>query len=177
MQRLDDVFIVPAGPGDALDLAQVHVRAWRETYSGLLPAAYLARMEARLHARRWRSQLTTAYCGDVVLAAEGRGGLVGYVAGRLVDGATVAEVFTLYVVRDAQRRGLGRSLLASAARAFADRGATALALWVLNRNEPAHAFYAHIGGTVIDERAVRGWGGDLRESAYQWDDIRKLARR
>ena len=176
MQRVDDIFIVPAGPGDALDLAEVHVRAWQETYSGLLPAAYLARMEARLHARRWRSQLTTAYSGDLVLVAEGRGGLVGYVAGRLAPGATVAEVFTLYVVRDAQRRGLGRALLASVARAFADRGAAALQLWVLDGNVPARAFYAHLGGAVVDGRPVRGWGGDLSESAYRWDDIRRLMR-
>lgn len=176
MQRLDDVFIVPAGPGDALELARVHVRAWRETYAGLLPAAYLDRMEARLHARRWRSQLTTAYAGDLVLAAEGRRGLVGYAAGRLVEGAPAAEVFTLYVVRDAQGRGLGRALLASAARAFADRGATVLQLWVLNGNTSARAFYAHLGGAVIDERVARGWGGGLRESAYQWNDIKTLMR-
>ena len=36
--------IVPAGPGDAAELALVHVQAWRETYPGVLPAAYLARM-------------------------------------------------------------------------------------------------------------------------------------
>ncbi len=176
MQRLDDVFIVPAGPGDALELAEVHVRAWRETYAGLLPAAYLDRMEARLHARRWRAQLTAAQAGDVVLAAEGRSGLVGYAAGRLTKGAPVAEVFTLYVVRDAQRKGLGRRLLAASARAFADRGSSSLQLWVLNGNAPARAFYAHLGGVRVDERPVRGWGGDLSESAYRWEDIRSLMR-
>jgi ribosomal protein S18 acetylase RimI-like enzyme len=177
MQRLDDIFIVPAGPGDAFDLAEVHVRAWRETYAGLLPAAYLARMEARLHARRWRSQLTTASSGDVILAAEGREGLVGYLAGRLTPGATAAEVFTLYVLRDAQRKGLGSALLASAARAFAKGGATKLQLWVLDGNVAAHAFYAHLGGVVVGHRPVRGWGGDLGESAYRWDDIGRLTRR
>ena len=44
MQRLDDILIVPAGPGDAPGLGDVHVRAWRETYTGLLPAGYLAQM-------------------------------------------------------------------------------------------------------------------------------------
>ena len=176
MQRLDDVFIVPAGPGDALALAEVHVRAWRETYAGLLPAAYLARMEARLHARRWRSQLTAAHAGDVVLAAEGRAGLVGYAAGRLVEGAAIAEVFTLYVVRDAQRKGLGRRLLGACARALADQGAGGLQLWVLDGNVAARAFYAHLGGVRVDGRPVRGWGGDLTESAYRWDEIRALTR-
>ena len=174
MQRLDDIFIVPAGPGDALALAEVHVRAWRETYAGLLPAAYLARMEARLHARRWRSQLTTAYPGEVVLAAESRSGLVGYAAGRLTEGDATAEVFTLYVVRAFQKKGLGRRLLAASARAFADRGAASLQLWVLDGNAPARAFYAHLGATKVDERPVRGWGGDLRESAYRWPDIGAL---
>ena len=77
MQRLDDIVIVAAGPGDAAALAEVHVTAWRETYQGLLPAAYLAQMNIHLYARRWRRQLMAAQPPEIVLAAEGRDGLVG----------------------------------------------------------------------------------------------------
>ena len=83
-QALDEVFIVPAGPGDAAELARVHVRAWRETYHGLLPAAYLDRMNVVSHARRFRDQLIAAPPGEVVLAAEGAGGLVGYCGAAIV---------------------------------------------------------------------------------------------
>src|SRR5580698_5057335 len=81
MERLADTIIVPAGPGDAGGLARVHVKSWRETYPGLLPAGYLERMNPLLYARRWRQQLTRARPGELVLVAEGPHGLIGYCAG------------------------------------------------------------------------------------------------
>ncbi|HEX3917526.1 MAG TPA: GNAT family N-acetyltransferase, partial [Caulobacteraceae bacterium] len=114
-----DYTISPAGPGDAGDLACVHVRAWRETYPGLLPQAALDRMSPAFHARRFRHELTAAQPGQVTLIAEGAEGAVGYAAGALLNGdgkGADAEVFTLYVVRAAQRAGVGRALLKSAAR-------------------------------------------------------------
>lgn len=49
--------IFPAGPDDAEDLARVHITAWRETYQGLLPDSYLARMSVPVYARRFRAGL------------------------------------------------------------------------------------------------------------------------
>jgi GNAT superfamily N-acetyltransferase len=173
MDRLDDMMIVAPGPGDAAALAQVHVTAWRETYADLLPAAYLEQMNVGRHARRWRGQLMAAASPEIVLAAEGREGLVGYCSG-YARGEAPAEVNTLYVVRSAQKRGLGRRLLAGAARVLAARGGRSLNLWVLNGNVEARGFYEHLGGVAIAERAVRGWGGGHRETAMHWRDITRL---
>lgn len=172
MERLAEAVILPAGPGDADALAKVHVDSWRQTYPGLLPQTWLDAMSVGLHARRWRLQLTREGPPDVVLAAEGRGGLIGYCAGAVTG--SQAEVYTLYLVRSAQRQGLGRKLLTSTARVLAARGATSLSLWVLNGNTPAEAFYARLGGRRGDGRLVKGWGGGLIETAYRWDDIGDL---
>jgi len=174
MERLDDMVIVAAGPGDAAALAEVHVTAWRETYRGLLPAAYLAQMNTGLYARRWRRQLMAARPPEIVLAAEGRDGLVGYCAGQTRSDGASAEVSTLYVLEAVQKRGLGRRLLAASARVLQARGAASLSLWVLNGNVPARGFYEHLGGVAVAERAVRGWGGGYRETAYHWADIKPL---
>ncbi len=168
MQRLDDILIIAAGPGDAADLADVHVRAWRETYAGLLPAPYL-------HARRWRRQLDSERPPEIVLAAEGRQGLVGYCAGSVLAETGGAEVSTLYVLRSVQGLGLGRRLLGAAAKVLQARGATTLTLWVLDGNQPARDFYEHLGGEESADRPVQGWGGGYRESAYRWGDIGLLA--
>ncbi len=172
MERLADCLIVPAGPGDAADLARLHVESWRETYAGILPWPYLKAMNAGVHARRWRSQLTAAKAGEVVLLAEGPGGLIGYCAGA-VDGIT-AEVFTLYILKSAQRGGLGRRLFVAAARSLAAQGAGNLHLAVLSENRPARGFYEHLGGAFAGERPVRGWGGGLMETRYLWRDIGAL---
>ncbi len=175
MERLVDCVILPAGPADADDLARVHIRAWLETYAGLLPAGYLGAMNAKVHARRFRLQLARARPGEVVLAALGPGGLVGYCAGAVAG--EEAEIFTLYLLRAAQHVGLGRRLFTATARTLAAQGATSLTLWVLNGNRPARVFYARNGGREGEARPVRGWGGNLMETAWRWDDIGSIAAR
>ncbi len=177
MERLAQHVILPAGPADAAALGEVHVRAWRETYASLLPQAYLAAMSPAIHAARWRRQLTDGPTGDVVLAVEGAGGLVGYCAGGLLKGPerlADAEVFTLYLLKTAKGRGLGARLLGGAASALAAQGAASMVIWVLSGNTAARGFYAHLGGRMLGERPVRGWGGGLTETAYRWDDISRL---
>jgi ribosomal protein S18 acetylase RimI-like enzyme len=175
MERLDEILIVAAGPGDAKALAEVHVRAWRESYAGLLPADYLAQMNEQLYARRWRRQLLAPRPAEMVLAAEARDGLVGYSAARIRSGDGASEVSTLYVIREAQKLGVGRRLLVGAARVLRSRGAGAVIVWVLNGNTAARGFYEHLGGVSVSERPVVGWGGGLMETAYRWPDIDRLA--
>ncbi len=178
MESLLDYVIAPAGPADAASLGRVHVRAWRETYPGLLPQAALNRMNAEVHARRFRHELTRARPGQATLIAEDAAGGVGYASGAVLTGdgqGANAEVFTLYVLRAAQGVGVGRALLTATARVLKAEGATSLMLFVLSRNEAARRFYEHLGGEAFAEVASRGWGQGLTETAYRWRDIRVLA--
>jgi ribosomal protein S18 acetylase RimI-like enzyme len=166
--------IFPAGPQDAEALAAVHVAAWRETYRGLLPDAYLDRMEPAPHARRFAQTLTAGQ--ETVLAAGDRARLVGYAAGGPSRRAREheAEVTTLYLLRRAQGQGLGRRLMQAAARVLAANGATSLMVSVLRDNAHARGFYEHLGGQAEPIRVERGPGGLNHELAYRWPDIRTL---
>jgi len=176
--RIDTRFVVfPAGPADAEALARVHVASWRQTYKGLLPDGYLARMSEAQHARRFAHALVRPGPNDVTLACAERAGIVGYAQGgpsrRGVQGE--AEVSTLYLLRGAQGRGLGRRLLSDTARALAAKGATALVISVLQGNAGARAFYEHLGGEAEPPRLEPGPGGGMfHEVAYRWTDIRTL---
>ncbi|HTX48878.1 MAG TPA: GNAT family N-acetyltransferase [Caulobacteraceae bacterium] len=174
MESLLDYAILPAGPADAEALGRVHVRAWRETYPGLLPERYLARMSPKQHARRFHQDLMRPAAGRVTLIAETAAGAVGYAHGALLSGpgrAADAEVETLYVVRAAQRVGVGRSLLTACARVLKAEGAASLMLFVLTRNETARRFYERLGGEAFAEVASHGWGESVTETAYRWKDI------
>lgn len=176
MERLDRAIILSAGPGDAEGIARVHVKAWRLTYRGLLPERYLAAMSTAQHAARWRRRLLAPDPGEVVLAAEAREGLVGYCSAQVRQDQRSAEIFTLYLLPEAQGRGLGRRLLSSTARALHAAGAETLQLWVLNGNDRARRFYEHLGASVAGERPVRGWGGGCIETAMAWTDLAVLIR-
>jgi ribosomal protein S18 acetylase RimI-like enzyme len=178
VEGLLDYVISPAGPADAAELARVHVRAWRETYPGLLPQTALNRMSIAVHARRFGQSLTRAKPGEVTLLAEGAQGGVGYASGALLGGegrAADAEVFTLYLVRAAQGGGLGKALLRATARVLKAEGARSLMLFVLSRNEMARGFYERLGGEAFAEVASNGWGEGQTETAYRWPDIDALA--
>jgi len=171
------VLILPAGPADAEELARVHVRSWRETYRGVLPDAYLARMSEAGFARKFRRALTFPGPNEVTLAAATPHGLLGYVqAGpsrARIEGE--AEVATLYLLREAQGLGLGKRLMVGAARAMAAQGARSLILSVLQDNVRARGFYQHLGGEPGPPRPERGPGGALlNEVAYRWPDISKF---
>src|SRR5512143_2523767 len=96
--------LFPAGPADAEALARAHIQSWRETYRGLLPDAYLARMSEEAHARRFAHALLHPGPDEVTLAAADRWGIVGYAQGgpsrRRMPGE--GEIATLYLVRGAQ---------------------------------------------------------------------------
>jgi ribosomal protein S18 acetylase RimI-like enzyme len=168
--------VFPAGPSDAEDLARVHVASWRETYRGLLPDAFLARMSEPGFTRRFRRALADPSAG-VTLAAGDRDALVGYAqGGPSRRGATgEAEVATLYVLRHAQGRGLGAQLMRETALVLAAQGATSLMISVLRDNVRARGFYEHLGGEAEAARQEPGPGGRLLyEVAYRWPDIRSL---
>ncbi len=177
VEGLLDCAIVPAGPGDAAALAQVHVKSWRETYPGLLPQTYLNGMRAQAHARRFYRALMRSKPGEVTLIAEAADGPLGYVAGARIsaDGRPAdAEVFTLYILKQAQGVGLGKALLGAAARVLKAEGAASLMLWVLSANQRARQFYEHLGGVAFAEAPSHGWGDGLLETAYRWTEIERL---
>jgi ribosomal protein S18 acetylase RimI-like enzyme len=163
--------ISPAGPSDADELGRVHVQAWRETYPGVLPAAYLARLSPAAHAHRWRSRLIRA--DEVTLAVEGRDGLVGYASGEpsRTGASGEAEITTLYLLKQAQGLGVGRALLTATARVLAARDARSLVIWVLRENTRARAFYARQGGQLDGQRGESVGGGVVASVAYRWPDL------
>jgi GNAT superfamily N-acetyltransferase len=173
VQKADTYMVTPAGPGDALALASVHVRAWRETYPGMLPQTFLDRMSPEVYAARWTPRLMQDW--EITLAAEGPDGLVGYASGDTVTrrgpASADAEITTLYVLRRAQGLGVGRQLMTGLARTLAAKGAHSLIIWVLRDNLKARGFYEAIGGVLAGERMERVGGWNVPSVGYLWADI------
>lgn len=167
----------PAAPADAPAIAHVHVTSWRETYAGLMPEDFLTRMtDSAARERRAANWLRDAADpAQVVLVAEQTGQVVAFAsAGPPRDHPGVdAELFTLYALRAAQGRGVGRALLAALARELAARGQRSLALWVLDVN-PTRQWYMRQGGREQGEKMQAIPGGELRELRLVWDDLAPL---
>lgn len=171
------MIIAPATPADAAELGHVHVQAWREAYPGIVPAAVLAALDPAERAAMWTRVLTA---GEAVwLARDQTGTLQGFAAAGAQREPEIlpfpGEIYAVYLLRAAHRQGLGRRLMAQAARHLLAQGHHAASLWVLDGNTTAAAFYTALAGRIVHHRPLpdrRDWPGT--ETAYAWDDLRTL---
>jgi ribosomal protein S18 acetylase RimI-like enzyme len=162
---------------DAYAIAHVHVESWQTTYPGLVPDQFLVGMRVDEYAERWRRMLSGRSADRATFVVEEEGRIVGFASGgrEREDGARRGELYAIYLLREAQRRGYGRALIQAVARALRERGLSSLIVWVLRDNFPARAFYEHLGGTYVGERPLDfGAGFTLIEVGYVWADTRQL---
>jgi phosphoribosylanthranilate isomerase len=163
-----------ATPADADALGCAHVEAWREAYAGLVPDAELAALDPQVRAATWRDVLGR---GGAVHLAERDGVIVGFASGGPQRDASLrysGEIHACYVLRCAQRRGVGRALMSAMARELLVQGHASAALWVLEGNGSARRFYKALGGREIARREQQREGYSAARVAYGWKDLSAL---
>ncbi len=136
---------------DAAALRELHVLTWAETYASLLaPAFYRERL--RHHRRRdWKALIREQRSGGggvlVARTAIGVRGLCQYGPSEDEDerSADVGHIHRLYVHPAAQRQGVGRALLGAATGRLIELNQRDLALWALEDDPRARAFYERLG--------------------------------
>ena len=79
-------------------------------------------------------------------------------------------LYTLYLLKEAQGRGVGRKLFEKARNNLALSGINRMYLWVFKDN-PATEFYRHMGGKELTSQAVNIGGADSEEIALVWKGI------
>jgi GNAT superfamily N-acetyltransferase len=160
-----------AAPADGAEIARIHVEAWRDAYAALLPANYLARMDAQIETARWTRNVNRR--ADNTLVADAEGEVIGYAMVGPARGRTTApsgEVYALYVDTDWREHGVGRSLVESTFDVFRERGLKHAVIWCLEGNFAARGFYQRCGGTLIREARLEEIGGmPLPIIGYRWD--------
>jgi GNAT superfamily N-acetyltransferase len=176
---MTDLLIRPATPMDAPAIAQVRVGSWRTTYKGMIPEAYLAGMKVEDSAALWHKVLTAGASTTSVFVAQDATGIVGFASGNMLaepKHGLDAELSAVYLVREAQRAGVGRRLVANVAAAQRAFGARGLIVWVIAGNKPARAFYEMLGAELLVEQPFTWDGMDMLEAGYGWRDLDALVR-
>ncbi len=136
--------IAPLRLEDCDELGEVHVRVWRETYAGVMPADHLAGLSAERSAAAWRGIVESPVRrgGGALLARDDVGRLVGFVSSgpsRDTDAPTEWELYALNLVAEVHGSGLADLLLDSAL------GARDATLWVAAANARGRSFYSRRG--------------------------------
>jgi GNAT superfamily N-acetyltransferase len=147
------VTVRTAVPADVTAMAALHVRAWRATYIGMLPDAFLAGLKVADREAMWRRSVTEpdlAPAERVILVAEAEGTVLGFAAAghaRGDDEFGLGELYAINVDPPAWGRGAGRALLAGATAWLDGRFAVSI-LWVVDRNQRARTLYERAGWSL-----------------------------
>jgi ribosomal protein S18 acetylase RimI-like enzyme len=164
---------------DARAIATVHVRTWRAAYRGLIADDYLDALTVKARLGFWEEWLSLS--GErrpYVFVAESPGaGVIGFAAGGPTHEAIPqfdAELYAIYILPEAQGRGVGERLVRTLSAALLEAGYHALLVWVLAAN-PARRFYERLGAQRLTERAVTVGEHEYPEVSYGWPQLRALA--
>jgi ribosomal protein S18 acetylase RimI-like enzyme len=166
----------PAKPEDAAAIARVHVASWRTTYRDLLPAEFLASLTEPGYTERWQRVIGDG--SSRVYVVEEAGEVVGFAScGHERAGETgfAGELYAIYILDSAQRRGHGRELVRAAVGGLREMGVRDMIIWVLRDNSPARRFYERLGGVYVRKQPITIGPATLEEVSYGWrnlDDVR-----
>ena len=141
---------------DLESLAMVELRSWTAAFQDVLDPAELAGLRLETLRERWVERLGERdgdRANTLCLVEDGEGDkndILGYVRWYPsedldLDPAQVAEIGALYTVPSSWRSGAGTSLLRAAVDAATAGGYLHAALWVLEDNARARAFYERQG--------------------------------
>jgi ribosomal protein S18 acetylase RimI-like enzyme len=146
--------IRPATAEDAEATARVHVESWAAAYTLNGPS-----LEQRLDQHR-RFPPT--------FVAEIDGKIVGFVGvGPSRDPDAEGELYTIYVLSDHWREGVGRALIRAGEERMRELGYCNVVLWVLDGNSPAQSFYESAGWAADGEsRTIEFVGESIPEVRY-----------
>ena len=166
----------PALQEDAAEIARVHVATWRSAYRDLLPDDFLASLSEAHYSDRWKRVIGDG--SSRVFVVEEPDGIAGFASGgreRAGESGFAGELYAIYVLDSAQRRGHGRELVRTVAGALREMAVPDMIVWVLRDNTSARHFYERLGGVYVRAQPITIGTATLEEVSYGWrrlDDIR-----
>jgi len=160
---------------DAKAVGEIWVATRMVAYRGIVPDAVAATGPEELTRGFAESLASAATFGFM---AEDAGRPVGFAMAGDADkehSEYESELSLIYVLPEAQGRGVGRMLVHAIADGLLRRGVRSMLLWTIGANQSGRAFYDGLGGTVVAKKwsdKNKGW-----VVAYGWPDVSALLER
>jgi GNAT superfamily N-acetyltransferase len=160
----------PARISDARGIAGIEVETWRTTYAGMLADDTLIGMSLVRRQASWAAELRRSRA--IWVWDEAPSQLLGFGFCGPQRGASSAydgEIYMLYVLPDAQGRGIGSSLLEVMRKDLRSAGRRSVLVWVV-RGNPARFFYERMGAKLVLQRQIQDGAKPVDVLGYGWKD-------
>ncbi len=122
---------------DIDQLARVHVDSWLTTYRGIVPDSYLDNMKLGSRIELWTRVLDPSNETTTFVLDNPAGEVAGFINGGICRDQELdieAEVYSLYMLQEAQGKGHGRRLMERMIVHFREQGYDSMLVWVLEDN-------------------------------------------
>jgi len=162
--------IRPTQKTDAHAVACIYVQTWQDTYLGVIPYGYLSSMSISRYARDFSRELSSQHIISFVVEDAGR--VIGFITGgyeRHGHAIYSGEIYTLYVLKNLQRQGLGTKLVSALAMQFDRLGIYSMLVRVLKLNPYRH-FYKKINGIYLKTENMAFVSEIMDVEIYGWLD-------
>ena len=150
---------------DLQEITTIHVESWKDTYSDVLPAEFIAGQLHRELARHWRE--TEIQNQDIVLVAQ-QDSLVGFIA---VWCRPIPFIDNLHVRPPHRSKKIGAALMTAVAQELIQKEHKTAYLWVFESNQKAIRFYERLGGAQKEQGWESIFGYEVLSRKIEWDDL------
>jgi len=164
------MLIRPTQNHDAHSMSCIYVQTWQDTYLGVIPYDYLISMSIPRHEQAFSNELTGKHIISFVVEDGGR--VIGFITGgyeRHGDYIYSGEIYTLYVLKNFQRRGLGSQLVSALTLQFNRLGIYSMLVRVLKLN-PYRRFYKNLNGLYLKTEQMSVATETMDVEIYGWLD-------
>ncbi|WP_433743980.1 N-acetyltransferase family protein [Falsibacillus pallidus] len=158
---------------DAMQIAEVHVESWRQSYKGIVNDSYLKSLKVEPRFKLWSQVLQNDHS---VYVAESEGRVSGFASfGKERSGEfdVDGELYAIYLLDSIKRKGAGTELLSIGVEDLLQRGFHSMSVWVLKEN-PSIKFYESFNLIKLGEEEIEIGGEKFVEMCYGWKSLKTL---
>ncbi|WP_026884553.1 GNAT family N-acetyltransferase [Clostridium akagii] len=160
---------------DAIGIAKVHIKAWQETYKGLICEEYLNSISLGEKTKKWKDIIQENRKAERTLVIENElRDIVGFAFYGINNEKKYeydGDLHAIYILKAYQNCGCGSKIIKTAVKELVDLGCNSLMIWALKDN-PYCRFYEKIGGIKVGERQHTYGNQEVKLAGYGWKDIR-----
>ncbi len=165
-----------AKPDDAPQIAEVHIKSWRQAYKGIVHQSYLDNgLDINERTKRWHENLAESRKGTF-LAFDGEI-LVGFSTvgkSRDDDYSDYGELYAIYLDPDYFGKSVGKALFQRSLEYAITQGFKKMFVSVLSYNKIGRDFYERLGAVPIEnsEEELTIDGQPYLEMKYEWKELK-----
>ncbi|WP_077324960.1 GNAT family N-acetyltransferase [Virgibacillus siamensis] len=161
---------------DATAIADIHVSSWKSTYTDLLDEKDLSNITYENRRALWETVLRMQKKEQLTFVIHNEEKIVGFISGgpeRTKRFNYDGEIYTIYLLDEFQKLGLGTRLLKVFSEGMKEIGYQSILVWILTQN-PSSRFYERYQAQPVGEEVSTIGEGTYQETAYGWDNIDQL---